>query len=59
MVSSCHPDVHSFIIVKKGQGDELKMKKITLIATGLVAVAIGTYLIAGNAQREEADTQGV
>lgn len=35
------------------------MKKITLIATGLVAVAIGTYLIAGNAQREEADTQGV
>ncbi|MGW8956931.1 CueP family metal-binding protein [Paenibacillus sp. NPDC055715] len=34
------------------------MKKITLIATGVVAVAIGTYLIAGNAQREEADTQG-
>ncbi|AET61968.1 hypothetical protein HPL003_26270 [Paenibacillus terrae HPL-003] len=34
------------------------MKKLTLIATGLVAVAIGTYLIAGNAQREEADNQG-
>ncbi|WP_025718363.1 CueP family metal-binding protein [Paenibacillus sp. 1-18] len=39
------------------------MKKITLIttgiATGLVVVAIGTYLIAGNAQREEAGNQGV
>ncbi|AIW40971.1 CueP family metal-binding protein [Paenibacillus polymyxa] len=34
------------------------MKKITLLATGLVAIAIGAYLIAGNAQREEADTQG-
>ncbi|WP_342415019.1 CueP family metal-binding protein [Paenibacillus sp. FSL R10-2782] len=34
------------------------MKKGILVASGLVVAALGTYLLAGNIQREGADNQG-